>query len=557
MNNNITTIEHFEKIIAVLMENGFNKDFYSKAKEPLEAASAYLKTTQTQAALFALLLNNFSEDTTSIQELSKKLKCTNLEMLKYLDDLEILREKKLVWATKSNGRRNFFDEVFRNFPSYSIPLPVIDAVRKGVEYKYKTHNRLKPDEFFEFAAELFEVAEDDEIDFNILINEVNNLFEQNKHISFVKKQEAYGLDDNSALVLLIFICMLLENNEETMCLNRLHRIIGRGAANKIKRSFKSKENDLFEHKLIEFDCKNGMADTEYYHLSKKAIDEFLADVDISTNIKRKGKNIILSESINEKKLYFNKNIEDRIIELTNLLKEENFLNIQKRLGESGMRTGFPCLFSGPPGTGKTETVYQIARKTSRDIVLVDIAESKSAWFGESEKLIKAIFDHYRGLINSDSLAPILLFNEADAILGKRQELPQTQSGPGQTENAIQNIILQEMENLKGILIATTNLTINLDKAFERRFLYKIEFENPDTETKKQLWQSLIPAISSEIAAHLALRYNLTGGQIENISRKCTVNFVLSGTEPTLELLNALCKEEQLNKESSCKIGFTG
>jgi len=65
-----------------------------------------------------------------------------------------------------------------------------------------------------------------------------------------------------------------------------------------------------------------------------------------------------------------------------------------------MRTGFACLFSGGPGTGKTETALQIARITGRDIMQVDIAATKSKWFGESEKQIKAIFDKYRNCVKN-------------------------------------------------------------------------------------------------------------------------------------------------------------
>jgi SpoVK/Ycf46/Vps4 family AAA+-type ATPase len=333
-------------------------------------------------------------------------------------------------------------------------------------------------------------------------------------------------------------------------------VVGRGEANRIIRRFKAKEHKLFESGLVEFSCQMGMADTEYYRLTKKAREEFLADIDIKGNAKRKGKDIIHAEGISVKKMFFNEKTSSRITELTSLLKEDNFAAIQKRLCENGMRKGFPCIFSGPPGTGKTETAYQIARETGRDILLVDIAESKSAWFGESEKLVKAIFDRYRGMINYGGPAPILLFNEADAILSKRQEIGQSRSGPAQTENAIQNILLQEIENMDGILIATTNLTVNLDKAFERRFLYKIEFENPDRAAKTLLWQSLIPGIKSEDAAYLAAKYNFSGGQIENISRKCSIDFVLTGLEPDLERLIVFCDGEQLNKESAFKIGFT-
>ncbi|GHV11539.1 hypothetical protein FACS1894162_7090 [Bacteroidia bacterium] len=99
-----------------------------------------------------------------------------------------------------------------------------------------------------------------------------------------------------------------------------------------------------------------------------------------------------------------------------LLKEENFKRIKERLADKGMRTGFACLFHGAPGTGKTETVYQIARETGRDIMLVDIAQTKSMWFGESEKKIKDIFDRYKACVKEAKIEPILLFNEADAVI---------------------------------------------------------------------------------------------------------------------------------------------
>jgi len=78
----------------------------------------------------------------------------------------------------------------------------------------------------------------------------------------------------------------------------------------------------------------------------------------------------------------------------NNFKEENYQKVQGRLSENGMRKGFACLFSGAPGTGKTETAYQIARETGRDIMMVDISNTKSCWFGESEKKIKEVFGHF-------------------------------------------------------------------------------------------------------------------------------------------------------------------
>ena len=552
------TLEHFEKIITLLSDVGLCDEYFAKASEHLDFASAYLRVNQTQAVLFSWLLESFTEGPVSIKKLAEDLKCKNLEVLKYLDDFDVLCSKKLIRSEKiSSDMMDPFSGRRRKekFPKYSVPLDVINAIRNGVEYQFKVMDNLSPEEFFDCIGDLFDASEDNEIDLDTLISEVNSLIDLNKHISFSKHIKNYPLDDISIVILLLFCCALIHENEDTLYLNALRGKLGRRIFRRIESEFEVGDQELITYMLIEYDCQMGMADTEKYRLSQKAKDEFLTDVDIEQQRKQKGKDIIHEKNIKAKKLYYGKKIKERIDELTTLLEEENFINIQKRLEENGMRTGFPCIFSGPPGTGKTETVFQIAKKTGRDIYLVDISESKSMWYGESEKRIKAVFDRYRGMLNSSKLAPILLFNEADAILGKRQELSNARSGPGQTENAIQNIILQEIENLSGILIATTNLTVNLDKAFERRFLYKIEFEKPDTATKRQLWKSLIPDLREDDASHLSVKFDLSGGQIENISRKCTVNYVLSGTKPSLNRMIELCEEEQFSKETSFRIGF--
>jgi SpoVK/Ycf46/Vps4 family AAA+-type ATPase len=110
---------------------------------------------------------------------------------------------------------------------------------------------------------------------------------------------------------------------------------------------------------------------------------------------------------------------------------------------------------------------------------------------------------------------------------------------------MQNIILQEIESLEGILIATTNLTSNLDKAFERRFIYKIEFNAPSLEAKQSIWLSMIPSLGESNASTLASAYNFSGGQIENIARKHTIEHILSGEEPTMAAIRKLCDDECL------------
>ena len=100
-----------------------------------------------------------------------------------------------------------------------------------------------------------------------------------------------------------------------------------------------------------------------------------------------------------------------------------------------------------------ETVLQIARKTGRDLIQVNISDIKSMWVGESEKNIKGIFDDYRKMVKQSAKTPILLFNEADAIIGKR--MVGAEKAVDKLENNIQNIILQEIEQLDGILLTLT------------------------------------------------------------------------------------------------------
>ena len=185
---------------------------------------------------------------------------------------------------------------------------------------------------------------------------------------------------------------------------------------------------------------------------------------------------------------------------------------------------------------------------------VDVSQIKSCWVGESEKNIKDVFKKYREKVSAGGTVPILLFNEADAVFGIRKE--GAGSAVDKMENSIQNIILQEMEDLDGILIATTNLTCNLDKAFERRFLYKIRFEKPSVEAKAHIWRSMMPELSEAESLQLANDYDFSGGQIENISRKKTVKALISGTEPTFAEIREYCDDETLeDRKPVRKIGF--
>ena len=273
-------------------------------------------------------------------------------------------------------------------------------------------------------------------------------------------------------------------------------------------------------------------------------------------IPRQPDNLMLSDTITPKKMFYNTREAEAVRKLASLLQEENFRKIQDSLNLKGMRKGFACLFSGEPGTGKTETAYQIARETKRNIIMVDIPKIKGCFFGENAKNIQDVFEMYKNEFENSAIAPILLFNEADAVVGKRIEYSSASRAVDRDENATQNVLLQEMENFSGILIATTNFTQNMDKAFERRFLYKINFEKPTMESRRNIWKTLLPDLPEGLTGELSGRFALSGGQIENIARKTEVETIINSGVLSMNTIVQFCRDETMNSHNVIgNIGF--
>lgn len=262
------------------------------------------------------------------------------------------------------------------------------------------------------------------------------------------------------------------------------------------------------------------------------------------------------EKIVVKKLFYNDREKEEITRLEEIIMPDRFDEVCERFKAQGMNAGICVLLYGGPGTGKTESVLQLAKRSGRPISQVDISTIKDKWVGESEKRAKAIFNDYRRLCKNSPATPILLLNEADAIINKRISVERSVD---QMSNAIQNIFLDEMEKFEGILIATTNLQNNFDPAFDRRFLYKLRFDKPSVEVRAQILLERIPSISEADARYLAGAYELSGGQVENVARKSVTETLLKGTIPDRTLLERFCAEESGFRQKgggSSRIGFS-
>jgi SpoVK/Ycf46/Vps4 family AAA+-type ATPase len=146
-----------------------------------------------------------------------------------------------------------------------------------------------------------------------------------------------------------------------------------------------------------------------------------------------------------------------------------------------------------------------------------------------------------------------MINECDGLFSRR--IINTQRSTDQTLNTIQNILLEELEKFQGILLATSNLAGNLDSAFERRFLFKIEFQKPSPEVKLKIWKNKLNWIEDGFAKVLSERFNLSGGEIDNVVRKILMKDVLTGKLPSNEEIIDFCIAETILKKTMNKIGY--
>ncbi|WP_236650933.1 ATP-binding protein [Aquabacterium fontiphilum] len=176
----------------------------------------------------------------------------------------------------------------------------------------------------------------------------------------------------------------------------------------------------------------------------------------------------------------------------------------------GDRRGVRMLFHGTPGTGKTLAAEVMARALGVDLLVVDLASLVSKWIGETEKNLAAVFDL------AERSRALLLFDEADALFGKRTDTQDAQDRYANLETAY---LLQRLERYEGVAVLTTNLRSQLDAAFSRRFEFIVEFPEPEGSVRHALWRLHLPAEAPLAAdvdlAELADWYPLSGAQIKN------------------------------------------
>ena len=536
--NNMNLFTAFEQIVILAENSALSKEFYKKAAKYIKYISQKLNITERQCVMLALFLENSEYTAVHIGSFAKYLKCRTISLLCYVSDIDELEKRQFIVRS-----RDFNDAKY-----YRISAAAVEAFKKNECYQQRDISNLS---FNEFLAELEVIFKS--IPSEMTFNKVSDLLDKNPQLSMVQCVKEYTLDMEMETILLYFIHMLVNEENDSVELRDIEKLFDdKRRFREIKFDLRNGELPLQSLGIIEYGFSGGFANRESFRLSNEAKEAifFGSEIILNTDARRPR---IRAEEIALKKLYYDDEVESKINELYDILEDKNYKIVQKRLIDSGLRCGLTCLFFGRPGTGKTETVLQLARRTGRDVVQVDVAKLKSMWVGQSEKNIKVLFAQYRQKVKDCKVTPILLFNEADSIIGTRRE--GAEAAVDKLENSLLSIILQEMETLEGIMIATTNLEKNMDKAFERRFLVKIRFNQPNLTVRKKIFETMIPDLTDSEYTMLANKYELSGGQIENVSRRYTINNILHGEcDNRMKLISDYCESEKIIRNSH-KIGF--
>jgi SpoVK/Ycf46/Vps4 family AAA+-type ATPase len=205
--------------------------------------------------------------------------------------------------------------------------------------------------------------------------------------------------------------------------------------------------------------------------------------------------------------------------------------------------GISALFAGGSGTGKTMAAEVLANELRLDLYRIDLSQVVSKYIGETEKNLRRVFDA------AEESGAILLFDEADALFGKRSEIRDSHD---RYANIEVSYLLQRMEAYRGLAILTTNFKSALDTAFLRRIRFTVQFPFPDAAQRAEIWRRIFPATTPtrDLDCAKLARLNVTGGNIRNIALNAAFLAADAGEPVQMKHILRAARSEYLKLEKS-------
>lgn len=547
-------INHKQTIesLNLIFENSKNSKLDFSGKGNIDSAIKYVadlfNITQIQSCFFTIIFN-FQLDDTEIG-FDRLLKFLALDVTDYFDlqgDIQELLDKGYLKYKREKRLNNLYNSTF------TINDKIIDAIFNGSSISDALNEPdLDINQLCGYISRVIRTSSLNNCKIDEITEKVERIEKKNSNLeAIIQLKTILKIEDRTLLYDLVNE-LITSSNCTFDLLPSLIQLFGRVDGQTILRSFINNETNLQKLGLVEVTGSTYIQDATIT-ITDKTKEIFFGKHAGLYSTRITNKNIIKYESIFTKELFFDEGVKRELILLEQGLQDDNFIELRDTLKSKGfLNNGVTAILYGVSGGGKTSGVYQIARKTKRDILQLDLSEVRSMYYGESEKQVKEIFNSYKELCNVSERTPILLMNECDAVLGRRLE---GNSTTDTTETTLVNLFLEFFENNTGIIIATTNLIDNVDPSFMRRFLFKVKFSTPTPNVVKQIIKNKLDFLKENELDTISNRYRLTGGEIDNIVTKITLNKVLTKSNPTLSEIMEYCEQEKVGDYKTTKLGF--
>lgn len=542
-------LDSMESIYCHSKNSSFSKNTIKNLSSEIKIVSDFLGCTMEQAVLLSIMVqSHLEEKCVSTKAILKYVELKKSSAIFINQELSPLVDKE--WITPSKDIRLF------PLTEYSINSKLIRSVLNGKLHMNGEVSIKNSSDFLVHFKKKLNDRRFNRISYKNWIQWNYNQVQQYEQIELCSFINGLKMSAEEA-VCFLYVCSTFYYGQELFDIDCFISDISPSVEERynLRNSFRNGTHFLLTAGFVKESVRDDYFGNLSYMITEKAVRSFDKNAVVASNDEQGLCKHVSPRGITERKLIFERHEQNMVNKLHKMLSGEHFKRLTDRLQNLGMKKGISILLYGQPGTGKTETVYQLAKYSNRCIMMADASKIRSKWVGETEKNMKALFTEYRKELKKQTETPILVFNEADSILGKRYVV---NDRVDQMENVMQNILLQELENFEGIFIATTNLVDNLDNAFDRRFLYKLRFEKPSTNTVAQIWKSKFPDISMAILKRICSKTSLSGGQIENIRKKVSVDILLDdNVKITESYLLQLAEQEIIleKKNHREKIGF--
>ena len=333
-----------EQIVEKAKGTGLSCEFYRKADKYIKYVSEKLELTKEQSVMMALFINHSDDNSIRISELSEDVKCSTTRIIRYMNDIDVLEKREFIRCCRERRGRI----------SYRVPFDVIEAFKRDEVFVPKKCMSLTCPEFFSELEDIFELRKDDEITFDTMSQKIHSLLEDNPQLQFTKaiKQGGWEDEEEDLMLLLLFCHLYVNNNDNNILFHDLDFLYDdKRTWNRVKNELARGSHGLFAYEIIENNNDDGMVDRESFRLAQKGKEEYLSELDLGNRTNNdQRKDIVKCEKIAEKQLFYGKNIQSQIDELSQLLDNAHYLEVHARMKDSGFRCGFTCLFYGAPGT---------------------------------------------------------------------------------------------------------------------------------------------------------------------------------------------------------------